>query len=182
MCRVVTVMAFTYNCVRLRDQDVQKNFVDGFEPMIKSFTLLDVPVLYRGFRLNNDEPKYPRPVAFFTPNLEEAAKYAKHDPRTIYIYESNIDMKVIDLTKDTSINALQDLAARIELPRRLITDWAAKDIAANVPFEDDMFTLLSITMFQKCIHGFYRRTVSSTLGRSAVQYDIYRCHLPDHIK
>ena len=62
-----------------------------------------------------------------------------------------------------------------------IDGFVALDAAANIPFERDAFTLLEQTLLRHGIHGFFRRTFSSTLNKNAEEYDIYRIQVPDYI-
>ncbi len=51
---------------------------------------------------------------------------------------------------------------------------AAIDVAANIPFENDIFALLRTNMQNNQLCALFRRTHSSTLQYNAEEYAIYR--------
>lgn len=67
------------------------------------------------------------------------------------------------------------------VPGALIHGIAAPLLCSNVGHERDVFRVLYKPLTQFDIHGLFRITQSSTLGKFAEEYDIYRVHVPRHI-
>lgn len=120
-------------------------------------------------------------VAFFTDGVTDAVTYAKFHPRVVYVFESQDVVNVWDMTNTGVLDQLCQCAEQCDLLTAVITKFAAIDKGANRSFESDMFHLLETTMRDQQVHGFFRRTFSSSLNRAAGEYALYRAFVPAHI-
>ena len=115
------------------------------------------------------------PVVFYTSSHDEAVKYAKHPPRTVVTFTpAGIGQRVVDLTSPSSIQLLQTVMVSCGLPPALMANFIALDTTSNTSFEYDMFTVLSTVLPELGMVGAFRRTFSSTLGRPAEEYALFR--------
>lgn len=164
----------------LNDDEKRTKFLSYIKSSLPSLRIISLDYrLYRGARLHPSGEC--GDVAFFTPVLSEAEKYAKFEPRTIYCFDAR-DMIVVDLTDNDTIAVFQKAACDAGIPKAFVTWSIALDVAANVGFERDFFSLLKNTIIEAGFCGFLRRTFSSTLHYNATEVDIYRDpFVPDYI-
>ena len=118
-------------------------------------------------------------MAFFSDDVDEALQYAKHPPTIIYVFHPSEVLKVVDMTTLNNINIFETISKSCQIPPVFISQFASTNAAANKNVEDDFFNMMQAVGE---IHGFYRTTHSSTLGKVAGEYDIYRKFVPPHIK
>lgn len=113
--------------------------------------------------------------------MSDAEQYAKHLPEVIHIFRPSSPLLVLDLTCNETRVCLMSVFEQNGVPGALIHGIAAPLLCSNVGHERDVFRVLYKPLTQFDIHGLFRITQSSTLGKFAEEYDIYRVHVPRHI-
>lgn len=174
-------MAFKFNYGAFNDCRLRDSFIERLNNVIPTLSTKSVEcTLYRGVR-QYAEGDPSDIVAFFTSELQVALRYAKFPPQAVFVFSPTEQLTLFDLTCSTTINTLENIAVTSGIPKECISCFVSLDVTAQPGLEDDMFRMFQASCLQAGVHGFHRRTFSSTLNSSVEEFDIYRTFVPSHI-
>lgn len=100
----------------------------------------------------------------------------------MHIFTPDQALRVFDMTSDKNVELFRSIAESCGIPAQFVNMFASTNVGANKNMEDDFFALMQCLDVRVGVHGFYRETDSSTLGKVAGEYDIYRSFVPSHIQ